>query len=76
MEKIQKLWQEIIKNETLIDALFSNVRHKNKTSYHQVKVKPVLIKNELWYQLEYVFEKKVTHHNLLPGELISRNETN
>ena len=63
MENLQNLWNKIIKDESLIAATFSNVRNKNETPYTQVKLKPILIKEELHYHLEYVFPKKATHEN-------------
>lgn len=68
MQNLENLWHEITEAESLIDAIFSNVRNKNETEYSQVKIKPILIKEELHYHLEYVFEKKVTHENLQPIE--------
>ena len=64
MENLQNLWHEITEDESLISAIFSNVRNKNETDYIQIKIKPILIKDELHYHLEYIFEKKVTHENL------------
>ena len=72
MQKIENLWHEIIKNKSLINALFSNVRNKNETLYNQVKIKPVLIKDELYYQFEYIFQTKVTHENVSPEDVVER----
>jgi len=70
MKNIVSLWQEILLEDSLINAVFSNPRNKNITPYKQVKVKPILIQGLLHYQLEYVFPTKVTHKNLKEGELI------
>ena len=70
MKEIENLWQEIIKEECLINALFSNVRNKNETHYNQVKIKPILMRDKLYYQFEYVFETKVTHENISPEEVV------
>ena len=59
MENLQTLWSKIIKEESLIAATFSSVRSKNETPYTQVKVKPILIKQELHYHLEYVFDVSI-----------------
>ncbi|HHX60450.1 MAG TPA: SAM-dependent methyltransferase [Epulopiscium sp.] len=64
MQNLQNMWHEIIKDESLISATFSNVRNKNEILYTQVKIKPILIKEQLYYHLEYIFEKKVAHENL------------
>lgn len=58
MENLQGLWNKIINEESLITATFSSVRNKNATPYTQIKLKPILIKQELHYHLEYVFAKK------------------
>lgn len=72
MQNLQDMWHNITKDESLITALFSNVRNKNETLYTQVKIKPVLIKEQLCYHLEYIFEKNVSHENLQPNEFNQR----
>lgn len=72
MNNIEKLWQKVITNNSLINATFSNVRSKSQTPYTQVKVKPVLIKDQLHYQLEYIYSEKVTHENILAEEFLSK----
>ncbi len=52
MQSIQNLWYDITKDESLIEATFSNIRNKTETLYSQVKLKPVLIKEELHYHFE------------------------
>lgn len=70
MKKIDKLWQKVIKRESLISATFSNVRNKSQTLYTRVTVKPILIKDQLHYQLEYVYTEKVAHENLLAEDFL------
>lgn len=72
MQSLQNTWHKITNDESLITATFSNIRNKNETLYNQVKIKPVLIKEQLYYHLEYVFEKKVTHENLQCEEFQQR----
>lgn len=72
MRSIQTLWQTIIEDKSLINATFSNVRAKGEIPYYQVKVKPVLIKNQLYYQLEYIFDTKVIHENLSGDQFIEK----
>lgn len=70
MKQIQILWDEIIKNDSLIDALFSNVRRKSETPYSKINIRPVLIKNQPHYQFEYIFPTKVTHENIPKEDFI------
>lgn len=74
VQKIKKLWHEIVEEEILIEALFSNVRNKQETPYHQVKIKPILIRGQLYYHTEYVFPRKVTHENIPPEALAEHIE--
>jgi len=70
VKQIQILWDEIIENDHLIDALFSNVRRKSETLYSKVNIRPMLIKDQLFYQFEYVFTNKVTHENITKQDFI------
>ena len=72
MKTIEALWQTITTDESLVDAIFSNVRNKNQTDYTQVKIKPILIKNKLHYHLEYIYSTKVSHENLRGEDFILR----
>lgn len=72
MQSIQNLWYDITKDESLIEATFSNIRNKTETLYSQVKLKPILIKEELHYHFEYMYEKKATHENLQTQKLHER----
>jgi SAM-dependent methyltransferase len=64
MQTLESLLAELITEEKLTQANLSNVRHKEPNGFSKVTVKPVLIKNELKYQLTYHFAKKTTNENL------------
>ena len=72
MEKLQKIIEEIIKEEKLIYSVFSNLKNKNKNEdrFNKVNIKPVLIKNEKYIQLAYEYKDKVIHKNLKNDEFI------
>ncbi|MCR5482464.1 MAG: SAM-dependent methyltransferase [Clostridia bacterium] len=63
MEKILELIAESIENDTLVKIILGNLRKKS-VPYKKVTVRPVIIKNETLFQIEYHFEKKVTQENV------------
>ncbi len=64
MDKVFKILENVIENEKLIYAVFSNVRKGVEKEFVKLKVKPVLVKNERVLQFEYEYEQKVFHENL------------
>lgn len=68
MEHAGKLISRLIGDEELIFAVFGNVR-KKRQPYKKVTLRPVDIKDEIMYQAEYHFSDKVTHENLVPGDV-------
>lgn len=64
MDKVFKILENVIENEKLIYAVFSNVRKGVDKEFVKLKVKPVLVKNERVLQFEYEYEQKVFHENL------------
>ena len=68
--KLLSLLSDAIREETLIQAVFSGLRKKS-TPYRKVTVKPVILRDSYLYQAEYHFEKKVTHENLDKEECLS-----
>ena len=74
MIQVAKLLKEIIGEKSLIQANLSNLRNKNDDSYNKVDIKPVLIKDELKYQLSFNYKNKVIHKNLSPEETIKEIE--
>ncbi len=70
MSEIEKLLEDIFKNQKLISAVLSNLRKKNESSYTKVDIKPVIIKNQLKYQFVFNYTNKVLHKNLDINEAI------
>ncbi|GGO07647.1 class I SAM-dependent methyltransferase [Saccharibacillus kuerlensis] len=68
MQNINELLDAVMKEDQLITATISQPRRKDSEIYGKVAVKPVMLRNELHYQLAYYYEKKVTHDNLSPKE--------
>lgn len=66
------VWTKEFDINTLIFAVLSNVAKGVEKTFNKVNVKPVKIKDELLYQFEFVFDKKVLHENL--GALDARNK--
>ena len=64
MEDIRELSQRIINNEAIIFATFSGIRNKSLKTFNKATIKKVMIKNELKYQFEYIYDKNVEHKNL------------
>jgi len=64
MEDIRELSQRIINNEIIIFATFSGIRNKSLKTFNKATIKKVMIKNELKYQFEYIYDKNVEHKNL------------
>jgi SAM-dependent methyltransferase len=64
MEDIRELSQRIINNEVIIFATFSGIRNKSLKTFNKATIKKVMIKNELKYQFEYIYDKNVKHKNL------------
>lgn len=64
MDKIHELIEKIIKEESLISCVLSNIRKKDPEKYDKVTIRPVILKEELIYQFTYNYKKKVIHENL------------
>ena len=64
MEDIRELSQRIINNEAIIFATFSGIRNKSLKTFNKTTIKKVMIKNELKFQFEYIYDKNVEHKNL------------
>lgn len=63
MEKFNELIYEILGNQSLIKMIFSGLRKKT-TPYQRVEIRPLLLQGQLCYQIEYHYQKKVTHDNV------------
>ncbi len=68
MQTINELLDAVLPDGRLVSATLSQPRHKDNDAYSKVAVKPMLLKNELHYQLAYHYDKKVTHDNLTPDQ--------
>lgn len=68
MEELRRLIQEYIDNQqTIQSAIASNPVNRDKIS--KVKVRPVIIREQLSYQAESFIGTKAYHKNLVPAEL-------
>ena len=68
MEELRRLIQEYIDNQqTIQSAIASNPVNLDKIS--KVKVRPVIIREQLSYQAESFIGTKAYHKNLVPAEL-------
>lgn len=68
MEELRRLIQEYIeKEETIQSAIASNPVNRDKIS--KVKLRPVMVKEQLSYQAESFVGTKAYHKNLTPKEL-------
>lgn len=67
-EEIQRIIHEMIRKQTLILAVLSGTKHKETAL--RITIRPLLIKNQLRYQLSETKEKQVLHQNLTADESI------
>ena len=63
MNILEKCFADVLTDGQLVRMIFSNKR-KKLLEYNKVTIRPVKIGGALQYQVEYTFEKKVTHENL------------
>lgn len=61
----------LIDGEALIFCVLSNVKKGVEKTYTKADVKPVLIKDDLYYQVSFYHDTKVKHQNMKPGEIKS-----
>ena len=73
MDQLQTLFKTIFSGEDLIRMVFSSKRKKS-TEYSKVIIRPVKIGGDLKYQVEYNFDKKVTHNNMSSEEAATESE--
>lgn len=72
MDKLIDLLKDIYNEDNadfLIKVIFGNVRKKSN-SCQKVTIRPIILQCKLMFQVEYHFEKKVTHENLSRKEVI------
>ena len=63
MDKFNELINQILENQSLIKMIFSGLRKKT-TPYQRIEIRPLLLQGQLCYQIEYHYQKKVTHDNV------------
>ncbi|NCB42286.1 MAG: SAM-dependent methyltransferase [Clostridia bacterium] len=68
MEHTRELINRFIQEEILILGVFGDLRKKSSPC-KKVSLRPVVIKEDFLYQVEYHFKDKVTHENITPSEV-------
>ncbi len=63
MNILEKCFADVFDDGQLVRMIFSNKR-KKLLEYNKVTIRPVKIDRQVMYQVEYTFDKKVTHENL------------
>lgn len=63
MNELKQTIEKIFDEGNIIRIILASKRKKSNP-YRKVTIRPVIIKDCLSYQAEYVFDKKVTHENL------------
>ena len=66
------LFEEIFREEKLIKMIFGGKRKKSQEC-QKAAIRPVRISGQLVYQVEYTFEKKVTHENLNAEDAVKKS---
>ena len=69
MKEIIDIFEGIIKNESLVKLVFGSPRKKS-LPYAKAVVRPIILKKELSYQIEYHYKSKVVHENISKDNLI------
>jgi len=72
MKQMTALFEEIFAEEKLIKMIFSDKRKKSQEC-QKTAIRPVRIGGQLLYQVEYTFEKKVTHENLPAEDAVKKS---
>ena len=72
MKQMTALFEEIFREEKLIKIIFGGKRKKSQEC-QKASIRPVRIAGQLVYQVEYTFEKKVTHENLSAEDAMKKS---
>lgn len=72
MKQMTALFNEIFREEKLIKMIFGGKRKKTQEC-QKASIRPVRISGQLVYQVEYTFEKKVTHENLNAEDAVKKS---
>ncbi|MEG1164719.1 MAG: SAM-dependent methyltransferase, partial [Anaerovoracaceae bacterium] len=67
MTNLEQLLETSFLDDSLIKMVFGDKRNK-ELEYNKVTIRPLLLHGTLAFQVEYTFEKKVTHENLSAEE--------
>ncbi len=70
MNELAQLMKDLICNNGLIQIVLSNVKKGVQKEYNKVNIAPFIKKEEIFYNIEYVYDKKVLHKNIR-GEQLS-----
>ncbi len=70
MEQLTILFDEILKDEAFLKAVFSGKRKKSM-EYSKILLRPIIIGGSRKFQAEFSFDKKVTHRNMDYDEALS-----
>ena len=71
MKKIDTLLSEILQSQTLIYAVISSPRKQSLTTSKKLTIRPVKIKDELFYQVSDQIRQKAIHRNISPAECLT-----
>ncbi|XEC93596.1 SAM-dependent methyltransferase [Paenibacillus tarimensis] len=72
MENWEQQVEEWIRERQLIHATLSQLRRKDGEDVPKTVIRPVKLKNGVFYQFEYHAANKVTHDNLSPDEAAAK----
>lgn len=72
MDKLTPVFEDIFRGSRLIKMIFSD-RRKKSQECQKALIRPVTIGGQLLFQVEYTWEKKVTHENLSADEAVRRS---
>ena len=72
MKQMTALFEDIFREEKLIKMIFGGKRKKSQEC-QKASIRPVRISGQLVYQVEYTFEKKVTHENLNAEDAVKKS---
>ena len=67
-DRLEPLVGDVFEDEQLIFCSLSKVRQKGQIPYSKVSIRPVLLRENLQYQVTYHYAQKELHENLEPGE--------
>ncbi len=71
MNHLEKTFAEIFDGGQLVRMIFSSKRKKS-LEYNKVTIRPLKLAGAMMYQVEYTFDKKVTHQNLTPDAIFAQ----